>query len=44
MAERAGATTTDVPGNHAIYVSQPSAVADLVTRAAASLATATSVS
>ena len=37
MAERVGATTTDVPGNHAIYVSQPSAVADLITQAAQSL-------
>jgi pimeloyl-ACP methyl ester carboxylesterase len=43
MAERVGATTTDVPGNHAIYVSQPSAVADLTTQAARSLTSATSV-
>jgi hypothetical protein len=26
MAERVGAMTTEVPGNHAIYVSQPSAI------------------
>ena len=31
MAERAGATTTEVPGGHAIYFSQPSAVAGLIT-------------
>jgi pimeloyl-ACP methyl ester carboxylesterase len=37
MAERAGSTTVEAPGSHAIYVSQPSAVADLVTRAAQSL-------
>jgi pimeloyl-ACP methyl ester carboxylesterase len=37
MAERAGATTTEVPGSHAIYVSQPSAVASLITEAARSL-------
>ena len=44
MAERTGATTTQAPGSHAIYVSKPDAVADLITRAARSLATtATSV-
>ena len=43
MAERVGATTADVPGNHAIYISQPSAVAGLINQAAASLASATSV-
>jgi pimeloyl-ACP methyl ester carboxylesterase len=37
MAERAGATTTEVPGSHAIYVSQPAAVATLITNAAQSL-------
>jgi pimeloyl-ACP methyl ester carboxylesterase len=37
MAERAGATITEVPGSHAIYVSRPSAVADLITQAARSL-------
>jgi pimeloyl-ACP methyl ester carboxylesterase len=30
MAERAGATTTEVSGSHAVYVSQPGAVADLI--------------
>ena len=43
MAERAGATTTKAPGSHAIYVSQPRAVADLITQAARSLRAATSV-
>ncbi len=41
MAERAGATTTDVPGSHAIYVSQPGTVANLIAQAARSLVTAT---
>ena len=36
MAERAGATTTEVSGSHAIYVSQPGAVASLITQAARS--------
>lgn len=43
MAQRAGATTTEVPGSHAIYVSQPAAVASLITQAARSLRTATSM-
>jgi pimeloyl-ACP methyl ester carboxylesterase len=43
MAERAGATTTEAPGSHAIYVSQPSAVASMITQAARSLRAATSV-
>jgi hypothetical protein len=30
MCERAGATSTEVPGSHAIYVSNPSAVAELI--------------
>ena len=37
MAERTGATTTEVSGSHAIYVSQPSAVASLVAQAARSV-------
>jgi pimeloyl-ACP methyl ester carboxylesterase len=37
MAERAGASTTEVSGSHAIYVSQPAAVAALITQAARSL-------
>jgi pimeloyl-ACP methyl ester carboxylesterase len=43
MAERAGATITEAPGSHAIYVSQPSAVASVITQAARSLSAATSV-
>jgi hypothetical protein len=39
MAERTGATTTEVPGSHAIYVSRPDAVASLIRQAARSLAT-----
>jgi pimeloyl-ACP methyl ester carboxylesterase len=34
MSERAGSTVVEVAGSHAIYVSQPSAVADLIKRAA----------
>jgi len=37
MAERAGATVAEAPGSHAIYVSQPSAVAGLIRQAAASI-------
>jgi hypothetical protein len=44
MAERASATTTEVAGSHAIYVSNPSAVAGLITQAAWSLPDATGVS
>jgi pimeloyl-ACP methyl ester carboxylesterase len=43
MAERAGATTTEAPGSHAIYVSDPASVADLITQAARSLQAASSV-
>jgi pimeloyl-ACP methyl ester carboxylesterase len=35
MAERAGATTVEVPGSHAIYVSNPNVVADIIEQAAA---------
>ncbi|MEU5869445.1 alpha/beta hydrolase [Nonomuraea sp. NPDC047529] len=35
MAERAGATTVEVIGSHAVYVSQAAAVADLIRQAAA---------
>jgi pimeloyl-ACP methyl ester carboxylesterase len=38
MVERAGATSTEVAGSHAIYVSQPSAVAELIAEAAQTLA------
>jgi pimeloyl-ACP methyl ester carboxylesterase len=34
MSERAGSTVTEVAGSHAIYVSQPAAVASLITQAA----------
>ena len=34
MSERAGATVADVPGSHAIYVSNPRAVADIIEKAA----------
>jgi pimeloyl-ACP methyl ester carboxylesterase len=37
MSQRAGATVSEVPGSHAVYVSQPQAVASLIARAAASL-------
>jgi pimeloyl-ACP methyl ester carboxylesterase len=36
MSKRAGATVVEVPGSHAIYVSRPDAVADLVIKAAQS--------
>ena len=36
MAERAGATVTETPGSHAIYVSNPKAVAGLIAQAARS--------
>ena len=34
MAKRAGATVVEVPGSHAIYVSQPEAVAKIIQQAA----------
>jgi len=34
MAERTGATVTEVPASHSVYVSQPAAVAALITEAA----------
>ncbi len=34
MAERIGATTTEVSGSHAIYVSQPAAAGALIQEAA----------
>jgi pimeloyl-ACP methyl ester carboxylesterase len=34
MAKRAGATVVEVPGSHAIYVSKPDAVAQLIQQAA----------
>ncbi|MFC1438863.1 alpha/beta hydrolase [Streptacidiphilus sp. N1-10] len=38
MAQRMGATVAETPGSHAIYVSQPGVVADLIKKAAATLA------
>ena len=37
MANRAGATVAETPGSHAIYVSNPTAVAAVVERAAAAV-------
>jgi hypothetical protein len=34
FSERAGSTVTEAPGSHSIYLSQPAAVATLVTQAA----------
>jgi pimeloyl-ACP methyl ester carboxylesterase len=34
MSNRAGATVVEVPGSHAVFVSQPEAVADLIVQAA----------
>jgi hypothetical protein len=34
MSERAGSTVAEAPGSHAIYVSQPDAVAKLIKQAA----------
>ena len=34
MSERAGATVSEAPGSHSIYVSQPRATAELIARAA----------
>jgi hypothetical protein len=34
MSERAGATVVEAAGSHAIYVSQPTAVAELIKLAA----------
>jgi hypothetical protein len=39
MSKRAGATVVETKGSHAVYVSQPAAVADLIKKAAESLAT-----
>ncbi|MFJ5263808.1 alpha/beta hydrolase [Streptomyces sp. NPDC088387] len=40
MADRAGSTVAESPGSHAIYVSQPDAVVDLIKQAAAGSAEA----
>jgi pimeloyl-ACP methyl ester carboxylesterase len=44
MAERAGATVTETPGSHAVYVSNPAVVADLITEAARSAVTEAALS
>jgi pimeloyl-ACP methyl ester carboxylesterase len=41
MSKRAGSTVVEVPGSHSVYVSQPNAVADLIVKAATSVAVAT---
>jgi hypothetical protein len=41
MSKRAGSTVVEVKGSHAVYVSQPRAVADLIARAATGAALAT---
>ena len=38
MSKRAGATVTEVPGSHAVYVSQPAAVAAVIEQAAQAIA------
>ena len=39
-AKRAGATVTETPGSHSIYVSQPKVVAALIEKAAKAVETA----
>jgi hypothetical protein len=41
MSKRAGATVVEAKGSHAIYVSQPSAVAALIEQAARKVKAAT---
>jgi hypothetical protein len=41
MSKRAGSTVVEATGSHAVYVSQPRAVADLIAKAANSVALAT---
>ena len=40
MAERAGATITEVDGSHVIMISQPQAVTDVILEARAAVASA----
>jgi pimeloyl-ACP methyl ester carboxylesterase len=40
MAERAGSTISEIPGSHAVYVSHPEAVAEVITRAVEAVAVA----
>ena len=41
VSKRAGATVVEVSGSHAVYVSQPKAVASLIANAASGVAVAT---
>jgi hypothetical protein len=41
MSKRAGSAVTEVKGSHAVYVSQPKAVATLIAKAATGLTLAT---
>ena len=41
MSKRAGSTVVEAKGSHAVYVSQPGAVADLIAQAANAVAVAT---
>ena len=41
MSKRAGSTVVEAKGSHAVYVSQPRAVADLIVKAATSVTLAT---
>jgi hypothetical protein len=38
MAQRAGSNVTEVPGSHAVYVSRPKAVAEVIEKAAREIA------
>ena len=38
MSKRAGSVVTEVPGTHAVYVSQPKAVAKLIEQAVNAIA------
>ena len=38
MSERAGSTVAEIPGSHAIYVSQPKTVAELIKKAVSGIA------
>jgi hypothetical protein len=41
MSKRAGSTVAEVKGSHAVYVSQPRPVADLIAKAANAVTVAT---
>lgn len=38
MSQRAGSSVTEVPGSHAVYVSRPKAVAEIIEKAAREIA------